>query len=93
MKKGNTGISTVDIVDGGRESRKGIVNGGEVRGEVDADSEGDEERAAEEEHLVAAEMPSGHPHRHEQHYAGRQDAQLDASHHYSPLYSNQISNF
>lgn len=71
MKKRNTGISIAGEVDGGRKRGKGVINGGKVRGEVDADGEGNEESPTEEEHLVAAEVPAGHPHRHEEHDAGR----------------------
>lgn len=64
-------------VGGGRWNEFG--DGREKGGQVDADGEGDEEGAAEKEHLVAAKVPTRHSHRNEQHYACGQHPQL-----YSP---------
>lgn len=52
---------------------------------MDADGEGDEERPAEKEHLIAAEMPSGHAHRDEEDNAGGEHANLRSHRHGSPL--------
>jgi len=74
---GDAGVEDDEGGDGGGE----VGDGGEVGGEVDADGEGDEEGAAEEEHLVAAEVPPGHSHGHEEHHARRHHAQLHRSQH------------
>lgn len=50
------------VDDDGGDGGDDVGDGGEVRGEVDADGEGDEESAAEEEHLVPAEVPACHGH-------------------------------
>lgn len=50
---------------------------------MNADGEGDEEGAAKEEHLVAAQVPPSHNQWNEEYYAGRQYSQLDSPKHLS----------
>lgn len=80
MEEGEAGVPVFNDDDGG-EGGDEVGDGGEVGREVDADGEGDEEEAAEEEHLVAAEVPAGHPHRDEEDDARRHDAQLHGTDH------------
>lgn len=83
MEEGEAGVSVLDDDSGGGEGEGGdeVGDGGEVRHEVDADGEGDEEEAAEEEHLVAAEVIAGHPHRDEEDDASSNGAELDGTDH------------
>ena len=81
MEEGEAGVSVLDDDGAGGEGGDEVGDGGEVRHEVDADGEGDEEEAAEEEHLVAAEVIAGHPHRDEEDDARRDGAELDGTDH------------
>lgn len=68
---------TAVLQDGDRRNRRQHLGyGGEVRGEVDANREGDEESSAEEQHLVAAEVPAGHAHGDEQHHTSCHHAEV-----------------
>lgn len=80
VEQGDAGAAVVDD-DDGRDGGDEVGDGGKVRGEVDADGEADEEGPTEEEHLVAAEMPTRHAHRHQNHHASRQGPQLQRSQH------------
>jgi len=51
---------------------------------VDPDGKRDEERAGEEEHLVAAEVPAGQPHGDEEHDARRDHARLRRGRNHRP---------
>lgn len=62
VEMGKAGFSAVFENDDGGDGGDEVGDGREVRGEVNADGESDEEGAAEEEHLVAAEMITGHDH-------------------------------
>lgn len=80
VEQGDAGAAVVDD-DDGRDGVDEVGDGGKVRGEVDSNGEADEEGPTEEEHLVAAEMPTRHAHRHQNHHASRQGPQLQRSQH------------